>query len=433
MTSTPTLAAAQDVVNSGLAVTHGLSAEQINSNITVGYAITYVFGLVGLILFMRLFPRLMGIDLPAEAAALAKKMKISEDDEDDEFQVGNKGLPAVRVYKASNGEIHTKTLDDLKFLQATGCVILKIKRDGHTISPGDNTSIETGDAVAVVGHFNELLKAAALLGGPEIQDEMLAEFPIETHQVVVINRQMVGKTVRESGVINKFSCFMTKFTRSGTELPLNLDLKLEKGDVLVLTGIKERLELAAELLGHAERPIHETDLVTFAFGIVIGIVIGSLTVKLGSVPIGIGMAGGLLVTGLLVGHLRAQHWSFGRVPRAARFILMEMGILFFLAGVGLRAGHGLIEGLQSVGIQVFISGIAITLIPVICGFMVGRYILKMHPAILMGAITGSMTSTPALVIVNNTAKSSLPALGYTGAYAFANIILTLAGQMIMLF
>jgi putative transport protein len=111
---------------------------------------------------------------------------------------------------------------------------------------------------------------------------------------------------------------------------------------------------------------------------------------------------------------------------------MEMGMLFFLAGVGLRAGHGLIEGLRTVGLEVFLSGVTVTVLPVVVGYLVGRYVLKFSPVILMGAITGSLTSTPALVIVNKTARSSLPALGYAGAYAFANILLTFAGQIIML-
>ena len=202
--------------------------------------------------------------------------------------------------------------------------------------------------------------------------------------------------------------------------------------MVVLTGIKEKLIGAVKLLGHQERPIHETDLLTFAMGIVGGIAIGTITIKLGSLPLGIGTAGGLLVMGLLIGHLRSRHPTFGRVPAAARYILMEMGILFFLAGVGLRAGHGLLEGLAAVGPQIFISGIVVTVLPVISGFLVGTYLLKMNPVILLGAVTGSMTSTPSLVIVNKTAQSSLPALGYAGAYAFANIILTLAGQLIML-
>ncbi len=131
--------------------------------------------------------------------------------------------------------------------------------------------------------------------------------------------------------------------------------------------------MVIEELGNPERPIHQTDLLTFAFGIVIGVVIGLVTVKVGGFPIGIGMSGGLLISGVFIGYLRSQHHTFGRVPAAARFILMELGILFFLTGVGLRAGHGLVEGLRTAGLQIFVSGMVVTVVPVIVGFLVGRH------------------------------------------------------------
>ena len=434
MTSTPTLAAAQDAINSGLVdIGSGLSLNQINGNITVAYAITYVFGLIGLIIFMKLFPRIMRIDLPAEAKKLAKEMDIDEDDgQDDEYRVGKKGLPMVRMYRVANAAVADKSLNELKFFQATGSVILSVQRNGDTIEPGIDTQLVIDDKVVVIGYFDELRSARELLGGREVDDDILKEFSVETHQVVVSNSQAVDRTIRDLGIVNTYSCFITKLTRENREMPISPDSTFEKGDMVVLTGIKEKLIGAVKLLGHQERPIHETDLLTFAMGIVGGIAIGTITIKLGSLPLGIGTAGGLLVMGLLIGHLRSRHPTFGRVPAAARYILMEMGILFFLAGVGLRAGHGLLEGLAAVGPQIFISGIVVTVLPVISGFLVGTYLLKMNPVILLGAVTGSMTSTPSLVIVNKTAQSSLPALGYAGAYAFANIILTLAGQLIML-
>ncbi|MCP4251049.1 MAG: hypothetical protein GY778_28765 [bacterium] len=232
-------------------------------------------------------------------------------------------------------------------------------------------------------------------------------------------------------MVQKYHCLVTKLTRSSQELPLSADLKVERGDILVLTGIKDQLDGAIKLLGHAERPIHETDLLTFAFGIVGGIILGTITIKVGDIPVGIGMAGGLLFMGLVIGYLRSQNPTFGRVPAAARFILMELGILFFLAGVGLRAGHALLGGVKAVGPQVFLTGIIVTIVPVVVGCLFGRYVLKMNPVILMGALAGSLTSTPALGIVNKNARSTIPSLGYAGTYAVANIFLTMTGQIMM--
>lgn len=440
MTSTPTLAAAQDAMDSGMAwMPKGLTGEElaqykarINANITVGYAVTYIFGLVGLLLFVNLIPKLFRVDLTAEAEKLAKELKISEESDDDELGLADQGLPSVRMYTVTNTDLAGKSLDDIKFLQATDCVILKIKRGDRLLEPGVDTTLELNDRVALVGYVDNLGKAHELVGGDEVEDETLKEYTIETTQAVVRNNPMVGLTVRETGIVNEFSCYIDKLTRDGLNMPVSPDLKLEKGDHLVITGIKQNLQKVIERFGNAERPVHETDLLTFAFGIVAGIILGTVTVKIGSFPLGIGTAGGLLMTGLFIGHLRSRNPVFGRVPRAARFVLMEMGILFFLTGVGLRAGVGLAEGLRTAGIQLFLSGILITLIPGLVGFSVGFLVLKMNPVILLGAVTGAMTSTPALVTVNKAARSSLPALGYAGAYAFANIILTIVGQIMMM-
>jgi putative transport protein len=208
---------------------------------------------------------------------------------------------------------------------------------------------------------------------------------------------------------------------------------IKKGDHLTISGFSSNLNKLVDHLGHHEKPIHETDLVTFSMGILVGLFIGYVTVKLGGIPLGIGSAGGLLVAGLVVGWLRMRNPLFGRVPAGARFILMELGLLFFLAGVGLRAGSGLVEGIRSAGVPLFCTGVVVTLVPVIVGVLYGRFVLKMNPAILLGAICGGLTSTPALDVINKQAKSDIPAMGYVGVYAFSNIILAIAGQLIMIF
>tara|TARA_B100001250_G_C19817140_1_gene799202 strand:- start:12571 stop:12909 length:339 start_codon:yes stop_codon:yes gene_type:complete len=112
---------------------------------------------------------------------------------------------------------------------------------------------------------------------------------------------------------------------------------------------------------------------------------------------------------------------------------MELGLLLFLAGVGLRAGSGLVEGIKSAGPALFVSGIFVTILPSLAGVLYGKYVLKMNPAIMLGSMCGGLTSTPALGVITAQAESDIPAIGYVGVYAFANIILTVAGQLIMFF
>jgi putative transport protein len=160
--------------------------------------------------------------------------------------------------------------------------------------------------------------------------------------------------------------------------------------------------------------------------------VGTWTVTVAGVSVGLGSAGGLLVAGLLIGYLRALHPTFGGVPEAARWIFMELGLTIFMAGVGLRAGSGIIETLAQSGLNLLLAGILVTSIPVALGYFVGRKVLGINPVLLLGAITGSMTSGASLSIVTAEARSSVPSLGYTGAYAFANVFLTVAGSIILL-
>lgn len=224
---------------------------------------------------------------------------------------------------------------------------------------------------------------------------------------------------------------MTHVRRTQIQLPAEGSTVLQKGDVVTLVGNMEQLDTLAAIMGEIERDVVETDLVSFALGISGGLLLGKISFKFGALAVGIGSAGGLLLMGILMGFLRSLSPTFGRVPPAARFVLMELGLMFFMVNVGLSAGGGVVEALVSVGPVVIFTGIVVLMTPVILGYLFGIFVLKLNPAVLLGALTGAMTSTPALTAVQEAAKSSMPALGYAGTYAFANVMLTVAGTIIM--
>jgi putative transport protein len=433
LTSTPTLAAAQDALSSGLAtIPIGQSASAVEANLTVAYAVTYIFGLVGLILFLQIAPKIFGFDLHNESIAYAKDMATESIDDDDEMGLGHRGFPNGRSYEVSNPKIFGKSLLELKFLQTTGAVIARLEQESKEATIGPETVLNEGDRIMVLGYSENHLSVASLIGN-EIDYKEFEQTPFETHRIVVTNEEAIDMTLRDTGVTNQFACITHSVIRGGVNLPISLEMIIKRGDHLTISGFSSNLNKLVNHLGHHEKPIHETDLVTFSMGILVGLFIGYVTVKLGGIPLGIGSAGGLLVAGLVVGWLRMRNPLFGRVPAAARFILMELGLLFFLTGVGLRAGSGLVEGIRSAGVPLFCTGVIVTLVPVIIGVLYGRFVLKMNPAILLGAICGGLTSTPALDVINKQAKSDIPAMGYVGVYAFSNIILAIAGQLIMIF
>lgn len=431
LTSTPTLAAAQAAIETGMAdIPTGITAAEVDGNVAVGYAVTYIFGLIGLILFLQFIPKFLGFDLHKESVSFAENMKTGQKDADDEMGLGSKGMPSIRTYEVTNTETIGKSLLDLKFLQATGAVIARLRRGTEEVVLGPETVLEEGDRALVLGYNENQVKSNNILG-IEITDHVLDQTAFETHRIVVSNQNAANKSLRDTGVTNSFACVTHSVTRGGVDLPVSLDMIIQRGDQLTVSGPQENLDRLVPHLGQKEKPIHETDLLTFAFGIVAGLFVGKLTVDVG-IPLGIGSAGGLLVAGLIVGWARGINPMFGRVPAAARFILMELGLLLFLAGVGLRAGSGLIEGLISAGPALFVTGVFVTLLPATAGVAYGKYVLKMNPAILLGAMCGGLTSTPALGVITKQAKSDIPAMGYVGVYAFANIILTVAGQLIMM-
>jgi putative transport protein len=433
LTSTPTLVGAQNAVSSGLVTPPlGSSADSLIESISVAYAITYIFGTVGLLLVVKMLPNLLRVDLVAAAEAFAKERGFST--KSNEKHVAR---PILRAYLVNNEAHQGKTISEILKATAGPHVSLKsiyrIKRGNEIITPQFETVIELGDKIAVFATPEEHAKARELYGlSGEVLDRDLTDAVVDVAEVVVTNPEVVGKPLSEVGLYTKFGCYLTEMTRSQIAMPLSPGTVVQRGDVMVVAGERNALDRMVAAVGAEDRKAVETDLLTFAAGIVFGLIIGQITVKLGNVDVGMGTAGGLLISGICVGFLRANRPTFGRMPAAARFILMELGLLLFMVGVGLNAGGGIVEAVGSVGPVLFLCGVVVTCLPLLAGYGFGRLALKMNPALLLGALTGAMTSTPALGIVQQAAKSTVPALGYAGTYALANVLLTLAGTLIMI-
>jgi putative transport protein len=424
LTTTPTLAAAQDAVRSGLVTApEGFTNEEVLTNIGAGYALTYLFGLIGLILVIRLLPRILGIDLPAEAA----KLRGGRDPE------AGPDLSRItrRTYRVTNVEDIDKTILELERESPGEIIFAGLRRDGEEVTIDNETRLAVGDEVLVIGQIDRLLTRAHLRA-QEISDAAGLSVPMTTFKVVVSNPSVIGRPLQDVEISERLNVLPLAVYRQRTELPLSLEMELHRGDVITFYGPEFAIDSLVRHVGHVERAVDDTDLFTFALGIAAGIGLGTLSINIGAVSIGLGMAGGLLITGLVIGFLRSIWPIFGRVPSAARWVLMELGLLLFMAGVGLNAGGGIVEIIQNSGLKLLGAGVVVTLVPTLIGYFFSRKILQLNPAEALGGVTGSMTSGAALSVVCDAAKSNVPALGYTGAYAFANVILTLAGTFIML-
>ena len=425
LTSSPTLAAAQEAIRSGNMVPPaGVSPDTVIGNITTGYAITYIFGLAGLIAIIKLMPGLLGIDLAAEARKIEGR--------DQSPAAEPRSQVEIRVYRVDNKKFTEIPVAELKERYWDGFSVVRVERDGKILEPVPEDHLELGDTVIILGsldYFTDEIKAL----GEEITATRYTQSMNDTAQVIVTHKDAVGKTLAELDLARNFGVLLTGLRRMRIPLNPTPELTLKKGDILTVTGPADHIDLLGEKLGVIDRDVAETDMLTFALGIAAGSLLGLISVKIGGVSIGLGSAGGLLTSGLVIGFLRSVRPTFGRLPDAARWIFMEFGLLIFMAGVGLRAGGDIVETFLKAGPKLMLAGIIVTVTPVALGYLFGRRVLKIPAVLLLGAITGSMTSGASLSVVTAEAKSPVPALGYTGAYAFANVLLTIAGSIILFF
>ena len=430
LTSTPTLAAADDAVRSAeYTVPEGFTVEQVRTNITTSYAITYIFGLVGLILVIGLMPKLLRINLAEEAIKLKK-----EDDASRKQPAFSQSDIVVRAFRLEYEEFVGLSLKELYEKIELQFIIQKIRRDGELFYPTLETRLEKGDELSLVGVFDPEIvkKSPSYVVGPPVRDRELLRYTPDTAKICLTHKLPPEIQLGSLCIPKEYGSFVTRIVRLGVDIDVKPQIELQRGDVLHVTGPAAGLEAMKDKLGHLERTAEQTDLSTFSWSIVLGIIIGAFTISMWGLKIGLGTAGGLLLVGLFIGYLRSLFPVIGRMSEGASWIFTELGLLLFMAGVGLRGGSGLVETFMESGLSLLLAGLVITLIPLFIAFAYGYKIAKMNPLMLLGAIVGAMTSGGALNVINSQSKSTIAGIGYTGSYAFANVLLTIAGALIIL-
>ena len=406
---------------------------QLTSQMAVGFAITYVFGTVGVIVFVRsVAPRLMGVDVRKAAHEL--EVELSEGG-----QVTRPGyitpfVPVVaRAFKVEADKAAGKTIAEIekKFDRAS---IERLVCGEEALERSPGITLKAGDIVGVSGQLTSVVAAGDLIG-EEVESKEALSFRMKVVTVVITSKRIAGKTLRQirDGFTKeqRQGVYVVSFKRQGLPMPILMKTQVRRGDMFELAGRPEEVDRIAEAVGHAESPDGRSDLAYHAIAIVVGTLAGLLSVTIGGIPVTLGVGGGVLVSGLCFGWLHTRLPVFGALPQPAQWILSEFGLSAFAAVIGLSAGSKAVAAIQQQGIALLMAGAAVTLIPMFVALYFGRYVLKLHPVVLLGALCGGQTVAAALSAANEETDSITPVLGFTVTYAISNVLLAVWGPVIV--
>lgn len=430
LTATPVLVGAKDALNSGLS---GISdpdiIKQTIDSLSVGYAMSYLMGLISLIFLAKLMPKLQKQDLAESSQQIARERGIGEVSQRKVY------LPIIRAYRVGPELINWidgRNLRELGIYRQTGCYIERVRRNGILANPDGDAILQEGDEIALVGYPDSHARLdPSFRNGKEVFDRDLLDLRIVEEEIVVKNDNISGKRLSELN-LSEYGCFLNRVVRAQIEMPMDHNILLNKGDILQVSGEKSRVLGLAERIGFISIHSQIADLLAFCCFFIIGLLIGSITLAFGHVAFGLGSAAGLLIAGITLGFLRANHPTFGYVPQGALNMAKDLGLMVFMAGIGLSAGSNLFDSFAHIGPMVLVTSLMVSVIPVVLAYLFGAYVLKMNRALLFGAIIGARTCAPAMDMINEHARSTIPALGYAGTYAIANVLLTIAGTLIII-
>jgi putative transport protein len=399
----------------------------------VAYAVSYLFGTAGSAwVLATLGPKILRINLAEECAKYEKEMGVGAE------SVGQSVYTrfVARAYQITNSKLTGLTIDAIeRHLAEKRVFILRVRQANQILDARPDTVLQSGAAIVVIGRRETLLELASAIG-PEVDDRELLDFPGELLDVVVTNKTIVGKTLKELAEAEEGRAsrgvFLRKLLRGAREMPFMAGTKLERGDVLQIAGPAREVQRVASFIGYADRATDKTDMLFMGLGVVLGGLAGTLTLHVGGVPLSLSSSGGALMAGLVCGWLRSIHRTFGRIPAPALWVFNNVGLNVFIAVVGISSGPTFIAGLKHSGLTLLLGGIAVTTVPFVIALLFGKYVMKMNPAILLGACAGGRTTTAALGAIEENAKSRVPAFGYTVPYAVGNVLLITWGVIIVL-
>jgi putative transport protein len=412
-----------------IALPPGTTPEAVSAMIALSYGITYIWGTVGIILICKYLPRWWGID----ARAAAKKYE-------DEFGVNNvegAGLSGfrpfgLRAYRLENPATVGLSIAEFRKANPEYRVINVVRCNTYTLGADPSIVFEKNDVIALGGSIEALTDKMGLIG-PEVPDHKALNIPLDQAEILVTNKAAVGRELvsfRDSPIAGQVQ--LVKLERSGLPFPAGLKTKLQRMDILTVAGLKGAVQEAADMLGRVARPSTATDLLTLSVGMILGFLIGLIQFPAFGAKVGLGNAGGLLLSGVLVSSVVSRLRYFGNTPNAARNILEDLGLVVFVAIVGINAGNSLLTQLTgAIALKIFIVGFVACSIPPFIVWAIGYHWFKINPAVLMGGVAGARSHSGPCREAAVEIQSTVPWIGFPVGYAVSGVLLTIFGYFAM--
>jgi len=419
VTNTPGLGAAQQALKQVASSTPGTEIP----NIGLGYAVAYPFGVLGIILTMFLIRWIAKINLNKELELC------------NQLQNPDEALPEKISIEVRNPDIIGKKIIDLKQYLINDAVISRVMHECEVFIPKPETVLSTGDVILLVAHKKDLPTLTEQIG--RASDFDLVKYPskLMSKQVLVTNKEVIGKTLGSLKLRVKHGIGITRVYRSGVEFVASYSLRLQMGDKLTIVGEEQSIENVAQVLGNSIKRLREPNIVPIFIGIFLGVVLGSIPFVIHGIPtpIKLGLAGGPLIVAILISRYGYKFSLVSYTTPSANHLLREIGISLFLASVGIKAGEQFIPTLVSGdGFVWMFYGAIITLVPIIIIGLITRYFFKRNYFEVCGLISGSMTDPPALAFANSMASTEAPSVAYATVYPMVMFLRIIIAQMLVL-
>lgn len=411
--------------------------QRMQANVAIGYAVTYIFGSFGaIIMCVNVLQWLTGRKIREDAIQaeqeLLKGVRV----------YGTGESPAVpdlvgRIFRVGQAGRTVAELEASATASGGTVTVERIQRKNAMVGVDGSLALEAGDIILLVGRRAAVVALGASVG-EELQGAEGMDVVMVRRDVAISNNQYLNRSVKDilDSLSQEFKhgVYAVALMRAGTPVPIAPATMVMPGDVVTLFGTPQDVQKAAQSVGPIIVPSDKTDFVFHGLGITVGLLIGLLVLRLGSIPITLGSGGGALLAGLLFGWWRSRKHTFGNMPTAASTLLRDLGLAGFVAMVGLQSGQQAVTTVMQQGLTLFLLGVVVTIVPLLIAMLFGKYVLRYdNVAVFAGSLSGARSANPAFGEILDKAGNSIPTAPFAITYALANVFLTLLGPLVIAF